>query len=92
MENQKSDGKSLWLLEAMHLPQDVIHEETLLTFVGKRTLKIENYRNILVYDDAEIRIQAKRYQLKISGKRLKIRYYDKEEMEIAGKIESVQFE
>ena len=92
MEKQKKDRNSLCLLDILHLPQDVVNEETILTFLGRRTLKIENYRSILVFGDEEIRIQAKRYQLRIAGKRLKIRYYDKEEMEIAGKIELVQFE
>ena len=79
-------------LAALSLPQDVVSGETLLTFIGKHTVKIENYRSILIYTDEKIRIQAKRYKVNVVGKRLCIRYYDKDEMEICGKIESVNFE
>ena len=71
---------------------DKTFEESNLTFVGRRKLKIENYRSILVFHEDEIRIQGKRYKIKIKGKRLKIPYYDKEELEITGMIESIGFE
>ena len=80
------------ILSALSLPQDVVNGDTILTFIGTQTLKIENYRSILIYTDIKIRIQAKYYKLCVTGKRLCIRYYDKDEMEICGIIESVHFE
>ena len=71
---------------------DGAFDESNITFIGRRKLKIENYRSILVFQEEEIRIQTKRYKIKIAGKRLEIPYYDKEEMEITGLIESVRFE
>ena len=76
----------------MYLPQDVIHGETILTFIGKQKLKIENYTHILIYSDDKIRIQAKLYKITVDGTHLYIRYYDKDEMEICGKINGVKFE
>ena len=76
----------------MYLPQDVVYGETILTFIGRKKLKIENYRNLLVYHDETIRIQAKPYQIKILGKHLYIEYYDKDEMEICGIITTITFE
>ena len=79
-------------LSALSLPQDVVSGDTILTWIGKQRLKIENYRSILLYTDGNIRIQAKKYKVHVSGKRLCIRYYDKDEMEICGMIESVKLE
>lgn len=80
------------LSTSLRLPQDVVKGETLLTFIGKSAVQIENYRSILLYSDTSIRIQAKRYQLCVAGKNLCIRYYDKDEMKITGRIESITFE
>ena len=71
---------------------DAAGGETLLTFIGTRAVHIENYRSILVYSDAEIRIQCRRYILIVAGKKLKICYYDKDEMKIAGCLEVIRFE
>ena len=71
---------------------DVMRGETILTLIGTRAVHIENYRSILVYTDSEIRIQCRHYILSVSGKKLKICYYDKDEMKIAGRMEVIRFE
>lgn len=88
---RKSRGQD-GITRALGLPQDACLGETMLTFIGKTAVRIENYRSILIFSDTSIKIQAKRYRLSVSGKRLTIRYYDKDEMEIAGQIESIHFE
>lgn len=80
------------LAESLKLPRDAVLGETLLTAIGKNTLRVENYRSILIYSDTSIKLQAKRYKLSISGRNLRIRYYDKDEMEIVGQIQDVKFE
>ena len=92
MGKKKKEGKSDFLLEALHLPTDIVHKDSILTFLGNKTLKIENYRNIIWMSDEHINIQCKPYKIYVCGKRLKIQYYDKEEMEIIGKIEVIRFE
>ena len=71
---------------------DVMRGETILTLIGTRAVHIENYRSILVYTDTEIRIQCRHYILSVSGKKLKICYYDKDEMKISGRLEVIRFE
>lgn len=80
------------ILSVFSLPQDVICGETVMTFIGRQRLKIENYRSILIYGENEIKIQGKQYQVRVGGKNLWIRYYDKDEMEICGRIDSVCLE
>ena len=88
---KKTNGKDA-LVESLRLPQDAVLGETLLTVIGKNTLRVENYRNILIYSDTSIKLQAERYKLSVSGRNLRIRYYDKDEMEIVGQIRDVKFE
>lgn len=88
---RKSHGQD-GITRALGLWQDACLGETMLTFIGKTAVRIENYRSLLIFSDTSIKIQAKRYRLSVSGKRLTIRYYDKDEMEIAGQIESIHFE
>lgn len=90
LKKKTYDGDAL--AESLRLPRDAVLGETLLTAIGKNTLRVENYRSILIYSDTSIKLQAKRYKLSIFGRNLKIRYYDKDEMEIVGQIEDVKFE
>lgn len=88
---RKRDGMS-GLAESLGLPLDACRGETVLTFMGRSMVRIENYRSILVYSDTYIKILAGKYRLSINGKRLRIRYYDKDEMEITGKIDAIGFD
>lgn len=90
MDGKQSEKRSL--AEFLKLPRDAASGETVLTLIGPRALLIENYRGILLYSDTEIRLQAKHYRLKITGTRLCIRYYDKDEMKITGRMAAIAFE
>lgn len=91
-QKDEAEREKMSLSEIFKLPQDAVKGESLLTFIGTTTVRIENYRSILIYSDTLIKIQAKKYKVLVAGKRLKIRYYDKDEMEITGRIASVSFE
>ena len=78
--------------EELKLPKDAVLGEVLLSFVGRCSGFIENYRGILLYNDNTIRLQARQCRLSIHGKRLHIDYYNHEEMKITGQIQSMEFE
>ena len=88
---RKRDGMN-GLAESLGLPLDASRGETILTFVGRSMVRIENYRCILVYSDTYLKIQAGKYRLSIDGRNLRIRYYDKDEMEITGNIDAIGFD
>lgn len=77
--------------EELHLPKDVVLGELLISFVGRYSVTIENYRGILIYDDENVKLQAKHGRLLIYGKRLRIEYYNHEEMKISGQIKGMEF-
>ncbi len=77
--------------EEWKLPGDVVAGDVLVSFVGRRSVTIENYRGILIYDESRIKLQAKQCKVTVLGKRLHIDYYDHDEMKISGWITSLEF-
>ena len=77
--------------ENLRFPTDVMLGEVLLSFCGRCSVTVENYRGILAFDDTCIRLQAKNCRLQICGRRLKIDYYDQDAMRISGQIQSLEF-
>ena len=63
-------------VEELKLSRDVILGEVLISFVGRYSVTIENYRGILIYDDSTVKLQAKNCKLQIYGRRLHIDYYN----------------
>ncbi len=85
------DRIKLTAVEQLNLPKDVVLGETLVTMLGRYSVVVENYRGILVYNDSMVKLQGKNYRLSICGKRLRIEYYNHDEMKITGQISSVEF-
>lgn len=80
------------MVSALNLPEDVFIGEMLLTFIGGHEVTVENYRSIVFYTDTVLKLQGKTMRLTITGKRLVIEYYDKEELKLTGQIKSAEFE
>ncbi len=76
---------------ALGLPGDVVLGDVLVSFIGNRSVYIENYRNILFYTDALIRIQAKNCRVEITGDCLQIAYFTGEAMKVTGNIRRLEF-
>ena len=71
---------------ALRIPKDVIPGEPVITITGRQKVYIENYHRIVSFQEEEIMLQAKTCKIVVQGKRLRIEYYTKEEMLIAGQI------
>lgn len=78
-------------VDELKLPRDVILGDVLISFVGRNSVTVENYRGILIYDDKTVKLQAKHCKLEIRGRRLHIDYYNHDEMKITGQIQSLEF-
>lgn len=79
------------MAEHTSLPKDVIMGVPIVTMNGQSEMRVENYRGILEYTDCLVRIQTKIGQIKVCGKNLQVSYYTNDEMEIKGKISSVEY-
>lgn len=80
------------VVSALNLPEDVFLGEMLLSFCGSNKAVVENYRSIIFFSDTVLRIQGKHMKLTITGKRLAIEYYDREQLKLTGQIKSAEFE
>ena len=61
-----------------------------LTLLGNRNALIENYKGLIEYHDKLIVVQSKGEEISIIGEHLRIRYYTRTEMRIAGDIEKIE--
>lgn len=90
---QEIDGRSFKnkVAEASEMPKDVVLGMPVLTVTGQLEMSLENYRGILEYTEALVRIQTKIGQIRITGKNLQVAYYTNDEMKVTGRIESIEY-
>lgn len=79
------------LFEKLHLPKDITQGAFILTAIGNKEIYIENYKGILEYTAACIRIQGKNTYIIVKGRGLKIEHYTEEDMLIKGYISSIDY-
>ena len=80
------------IAEASGLPKDVVMGQPVVTVLGRMELNIENYRGIIEYTDALIRVQTKAGQIRITGKNLSVDYYTNDDMKLTGRIEATEYQ
>lgn len=79
------------LTKALQLPDDFVRGNILVSMHGQEHLWIENFKGISSYTEEEIKLVTKRKNICISGKRLKIVSYTRDEIEIAGYIQKLEY-
>lgn len=79
------------IVEKLSLPKDLMLGAPVLTVTGQSEAYIENYRGIIEYTDARIKLQTKTCVIVLEGKALDIGYYTNDEMKITGKISSISY-
>ena len=75
----------------LKLPKDVVLGEVLISFVGRTSVVVENYRGIIEYTEKRIRLQTKTCQMTLCGEGLHIDYYTEDEMKISGEIGEIRY-
>ena len=92
MENKKVDKKSIKekVADAFDLPKELMLDAFKLVMVGESELMIENYKGILEYDDSIIRIKTAGRTVRISGSSLEIRTITDEDIQVVGRISSIE--
>lgn len=77
------------LFHASLLPEEAVSGVCYVTVTGQNELVAENYKGLLTYSSDKICILAGKYRVEVTGERLEILYYGREEMKIRGKIGSI---
>lgn len=63
----------------------------IITALGNSEICIENYKNIIEYNESIIKIHTKSCRIVINGKNLKIGYFTDDEMRITGRISCIEY-
>lgn len=87
----KKQNKKDRILDAIPLPQDIVHGDIRITVMGNREIWIENYKGLLEYTGNCIVLQAKSCKLQVEGKCLNIDYYTNEDMKISGRLTCLKY-
>ncbi len=77
--------------ELLKLPQDLVYKDAVVTLLGSRQLRIENYQKLLEYQTDKIVVGVQPCKLVITGTNMEIVCYTNDEMYISGNIVSVSY-
>ncbi len=79
------------LSDQLKLPADMLVGAPIVTAMGRNEVCIENYKGILEYNDAFIKILSKIGTIRIEGKNLNISYFTNDEMRITGLVSAITY-
>ncbi len=93
MKKNKRNRKKINRLECMlEMPKEISTNESKLTILGFNEILIENYKNILEYEEIYIRINTHIGVIDITGLSLSLNQMTEEDIIVTGKIEKIEFE
>lgn len=78
-------------LRAAQLPEDFVKGNILVSMEGQERITIENFKGISSYTPQEIRLITKQKKICVSGVNLRIENFSREEIEISGRIEKLEY-
>ena len=78
--------------EFLEIPEEVITDKPKITILGFEELVIENYKNILEYEEVFIKVNTYIGAININGFNLKLIQMNAEDLMITGTIDSIDFE
>lgn len=91
-EEQKEEKKSIKekVADALDISKELMMDAAKLVLIGEHELMIENYKGILEYDEKLIRVKTIGRTVRISGSALEIRTITDEDIQVVGRITSIE--
>lgn len=89
MRNKRRETRLEKLLE---MPKEVISNEPKITVSGFNEMLIENYKNILEYEEFYIKLNTYIGIININGFNLNLEKVSQDDIMVTGKIDSIDFE
>ena len=80
------------MTSALSLPKEIALDFPVVTATGRGELVVENYKNLLEFADAKIRIRTSESIITIEGERLTLQQITTENLSVAGRIVSISYE
>lgn len=95
MKRRKKDKEertiSSKISEALEISADILSDIPRFTINDNLEVQIENYKCVLCYEENQIRLAAKNYEIEICGDKLTIVCITDEQIYIKGKIKSINY-
>ena len=79
------------LITTLDLPQDLFLGLPNICLSGNKEFYTSNHQGILSYDETEVHVLVKDFQIQIKGKGQQIFSYSRDELTIRGFIRSIEF-
>lgn len=76
---------------AMEIPEDLSEKASLVEVTGQDAVRIENYLGIIEYSASRLLLQCKKCRLEITGNKLFIESYTRDELLLRGRIDQVHY-
>ena len=76
----------------LEMPREVVSSDAKITILGFNEIFIENYKNILEYEENFIKINLFEGTISIHGFHLNLEQMTEEDLKITGKMDSIDFE
>ena len=90
---KRSKPKKYTKLDSLlEIPREVVSSDIKITIIGFDEILIENYKNILEYQDILIKINTFEGAISIYGFNLKLEQMTDEDIKVNGEIDSIEFE
>ena len=90
---RRSKPKKYTKLDSLlEIPREVVSTDVKLTVNGFDEVLIENYKNILEYQDILIKLNTFEGSISIYGFNLKLEQLTDEDIKVKGKIDTIEFE
>ena len=78
--------------EILEMPPEVVSNTPKISILGFEEMLIENYKNIIEYEDFYIKVNTHIGLINVNGFNLKLIQMNQDDMRITGKIDSIDFE
>lgn len=90
---RRSKPKKYTKLDSLlEIPREVVSTDIKITITGFEEVLIENYKNILEYQDVLIKVNTYEGAVTIYGFNLKLEQMTDEDIKVSGKIDSIELE
>lgn len=78
--------------EILEMPAEVVSNIPKISILGFEEMLIENYKNIIEYEDFYIKVNTHIGVINVNGFNLNLIQMNQDDMKITGKIDSIDFE
>ena len=89
MKNKRKENR---LEKFLEMPKEIVSNEPRITIAGFNEMLIENYKNILEYEEFYIKLNTYIGIININGFNLNLEKVSQDDIMVTGKIDSIDFE